>query len=164
MLCCASFLVFLYNALVSFVYTRAKALLFNGGLDLDTDDIRVVLLRQKAFTTCDDEPDVEFMADFTTLGEITATNYSRIPLTSRVVDIDYVNRRAELLADDILYTALGGAMNDIIGAILIYKRVTSDLDSIPIAYIDNNGSDFGLITIGSDIPLTWSATGILQEV
>jgi len=148
---------------MSFVYTPFKAKLLKGEVDLDLpQDIRIMLIKLKASTTTDTEQDTEFISSFTTLGELVATNYVRKALAGEVVNQDDPNNRGEFDANDVTFTTLGGAANDTIGAILLFRFVTNDADSIPIAYIDNAGADFSQATNGSDITIAWDVEGILQ--
>jgi len=144
--------------MASFVYTRAKKNIGDGTIDLDTHDIRVLLLKVAASTSCDTEADAATISAFTTLGELVATNYARKAFANEAVNEDTANDRAEFDADDVVWTALGGATNDTIGAALVYKHVTADADSIPIAYIDLTDTP----TNGGDITLQWNVEGIVQ--
>lgn len=144
--------------MASFVYTRAKKNIADGTIDLDTHDIRVLLVKVAASTTTDTEEDVATISAFTTLGELVATNYVRKALANEAVNEDTVNNRAEFDADDVTWTALGGAANDTIGAALIFKFVTDDTLSTPIAYIELTDTP----TNGGDVTLQWNVEGIVQ--
>lgn len=141
------------------VYNYAKTKLITGQIDLDADDIRVLLVKVAASTTCDTEVNAQTISGFTTLGEISATNYVRKALASEVVNTDTSNNRAEFDAADVTWTALGGASNDTIGGYVIYKHVTNDTDSIPILYNEFASSQ---ATNGGDIVVQWNSEGILQ--
>jgi hypothetical protein len=145
------------------VYTPAKAAILNADIDFATSDLRVMLIKLKAATSTDTEQDAPFIASFTTLGELAATNYVRKALAGKAVNEDDPGNLANMTANPVVWAALGGALNDTIGAILLFLFVTNDADSVPIAYIDNGGADFGLATNGGDITLNWSALGVLQE-
>ena len=144
--------------MASLVYTRAKKNIADGTIDLDTHDIRVALLKVAASTSCDTEADAATISAFTTLGELVATNYVRKALADEAVNEDTANDRAEFDATDVTWTALGGAANDTIGAALIFKFVTNDADSIPIAYIDLTDTP----TNGGDVTIQWNTEGIIQ--
>lgn len=148
---------------MSFVYTGAKEFLGKATLDLDLHDIRIMLIKLKASTTADTDQDALTISGITTLGELVATNYARAALTTEVVNRDDPNNRAEFDADDVTFTALGGATNDTIGAILLYRHVDGTAaNDIPIAYIDNAGADFNQATNGGNIVVSWNVEGILQ--
>lgn len=151
---------------MSHVFTPFKTKLLKGEIDFDLpQDIRVALLKTSGNTTADTEQDAEFVGSLTTLGEISATNYVRKALASEAVNEDAANNRAEFDAADVTWTALGGAANDTIGAILVYRHVTNDADSPLIAYIDGAifpGAASSLTTNGSDVVIQWNAEGILQ--
>ena len=144
--------------MASFVYAPAKTGIARATIDLDANDIRVLLVKVAASTTTDTEQDAATISAFTTLGELVATNYVRKALTGEVVNEDLTNDRAEFDAADVTWTALGGAANDTIGAAIIFKFITDDTDSIPIAYIDLTDTT----TNGGDITLSWNVEGILQ--
>lgn len=142
---------------MSFVYTPAKKLLANGGLDLDTNDMRVLLVMTN--TTADTEQDAAFIGDFTTLDEYNGAAYARKTLTGEVVNEDDPNNRAEFDADDVTWASLGAGTRQAAGA-LLFKFVTNDADSVPVAYIDSGG--FPINGNGANFTITWNAEGILQ--
>lgn len=145
--------------MASFVYTRALFQLANGDMDLTGDDIRVLLVKESGNTTTDTEADTTFLDQFTTLGELSATSYVRKALANELITEDTANDRAEFSADaTVVWSPLGGASNDTIGALILYKHVTNDTDSIPIAYIELSDTT----TNGGDITVSWNAQGILQ--
>ncbi len=152
---------------MSFVYDHARFLQQEGLLDLREagGDIRIALLKVAGSTTCDTEKDKATISGFTTLGELVATNYVRKALANQVVTEDNINNRSEFNADPVIWSALGGAVNDTIGAMLIYKHVTNDADSIPIAYIDSATGSPGLplTTNGGDVTMTPNAEGLIQN-
>ena len=120
-------------------------------------DIRVALLMTN--TTADTEADVDLMNAFSILDECDATGYARQALSSEAVNIDDTNDRAEFDATDVTFSGLSGNATRAIQGALIYKHVTNDTDSVPVAFID----------FASDIPSTatsvtipWNAEGILQ--
>ncbi len=144
--------------MASLVYTRAKYQIANGDIDLTGDDIRVFLVKVAGSTTTDTEEDTTFIDQFTTLGEVSATNYVRKALAGEVVNEDTANDRAEFDATDVTWSSLGGASNDTIGALIVFKFVTNDTDSIPIAYIELTDTT----TNGGDITVSWNVEGIIQ--
>ena len=139
------------------VYNYAKAKLLSGDIDLDADDIRVLLVMTNS--TCDTEDDCDFIDQFTTLDEMDGANYVRKALAGEVVAVDLPNNRGEFDAENVTWTALGVGTRQVLGAVL-YKFVTNDADSIPIAYIDSGGFPFD--ANGGDVTITWNAEGILQ--
>ena len=142
--------------MTSIVYTKAKTKLAKAELNLHTDDIRVLLVMTN--TTTDTEEDKEFMDDFTTLDEYGGANYVRKALVESVGE-DLTNNRAEMDATDVTWTALGAGARQAQG-VVIYKHVSAESDSIPIAYID--GGDFPFSGNGGDVTIVWNAEGIIQ--
>ncbi len=153
--------------MANFVYTRAKTLLAQGSLDLDGvgSDIRAMLVMEN--TTADTEEDKTTLtgpSGFTTLGELDGGGgYARITLTSKVVNEDTANNRAEFVATDITFSACNVGTNKV-AAILLFLHVNNDADSVPVAYIDtvSSGPTFPFWTNGGDVTVQWNAEGILQ--
>lgn len=114
------------------VYNRAKALLMNGGLDLDNDDIRVLLVDN----TYSFDPDHNVVADVAA-SEVTdvggGTPYARKALTTETVTEDDANDRANFDADDPVWSGADFGTPD---AIIVFKFVTNDADSPVIACLD----------------------------
>ena len=143
--------------MANFVYTTAKKGLMDGTIDLNSHDIRALLVMTN--TTCDTEEDKTFIDQFTTLDELDATNYARVALTSEAVAADDGNDRGEFTADAIVFsTVLNDGTRQVAGLVL-FRFVTNDADSIPIAYIDD-GAPY--TPGGGDITYTPNAEGILQ--
>ena len=139
-------------------YNKAKAELLKGTLDFDApDDIRVMLLETAGFD-----------ADHATIAavlagaavELTSTNYSRQALAGEGVTQDDVNDRGEFDATDATFSSVSQAGSENVVAAIVFKFITNDSSSIPIAYIDTGG--FPITANGSDIVITWNAEGILQ--
>ncbi|HUX15384.1 MAG TPA: hypothetical protein VMW52_02870 [Phycisphaerae bacterium] len=143
--------------MASFIYTHAKAEILKGNIDLVNDDIRVLLVMTN--TTADTEKDVDDIDELTTLDEMDGANYARKALTGEAVSEDEANDRGEFDADDVTWSALGDGTRQIAAAI-VYKFLTIDIDSIPIAYIDD--SPYPLDPGGADHVIQWNAEGIIQ--
>lgn len=142
---------------MSHVYTPAKAKLLSGDIDLNTDDIRVLMVMSN--TTADTETDAEFVGSITTLDECDGANYARVTLTGEAVAADLANDRGEFDANDISWTNLGaGTRNNV--ALVVFKFVTNDAASPLIAYIDSGGFPFN--GSGINVSVAWNAEGILQ--
>ena len=139
-------------------YNKAKAELLKGTLDFDApDDIRVLLLETAGFD-----------ADHATIAavlagaavELTSTGYSRQALAGEGVTQDDVTDRGEFDATDATFSSVSQAGSENVVAAIVFKFITNDAASIPIAYIDTGG--FPITANGSDIVITWNAEGILQ--
>ena len=143
--------------MASLVYTKAKANLLSADIDLNADDIRVVLVMTDS--TADTEEDTTFMDQFSTLDEMDGAGYSRQAIANEAVNIDNANDRGEFDGDDITFSGVSAGTRNVLGMI-VYKHVTNDADSIPIAYIDTGG--FPITPNGGDITISWNVEGILQ--
>lgn len=144
--------------MASVVPNSAKVRLMNGGIDLDTDDIRARLCMTN--TTCDTETDaINDLADYTTIDPADATGYADVQLTESVA-VDEANDRAEFDATDISFSGLSGDATRDYQGVLLYKYVDgTNANDLPVAFID----------FASDIPSTatqvnvpWNSEGIIQ--
>lgn len=145
--------------MASFVFTNAKRALMAAEIDLHTggDDIRALLVMTN--TTADTEEDVATISAFTTLDEMDGSGYARQALGSEVVAADNTNNRGEFDAGDVTFASVGAGTRQV-AAILIYKHVTNDSDSIPLFYIDSGGFPFA--AAGGNIQVAWNAEGVAQ--
>lgn len=146
--------------MASGLYNIAKKGFANGSEDWDTNTYKVMLVG----TTYTFDPDHDQVSDINS-DELSGTGYTggfggagRKSLTTAAVNQDDANDRAELDADNISWTSLDAGT---IGAMVVIREVSSDADSIPIAYIDNP-TNFPLTTNGGNVNVTWNAEGILQ--
>lgn len=144
---------------MSFVYTPAKTAMMNGDIDFKEagDDMRVALVMSN--TTADTQEDTALMNGFTTLDEYDGASYARQALATQVVNEDLPNDRAEFDAVDAVFSGLGVGTRQCVG-LIVYKHVTNDTDSIPIAFIDTGGFPFD--GNGGDVTIQWNVEGILQ--
>lgn len=154
--------------MANFLFNRAAAGVLNGSINLLTDTLKAMLI-DNSYTA--DRDDDFITASGVGAAEITATNYAggfagagRKTLAGRTVSEDDPNDRAELDANDVPWTALGGAVNDTIQAVVIVKEGTSDADSELIAYIDTSTGTPSLpfTTNGSDFTAVVNAEGLIQ--
>lgn len=138
----------------------AVTALANGGLDLDTNTLKVILLRNTYTNNQDHGAISDIVAH-----ECTATNYvggfggaGRKTLSTPTVTRDDANNRVVFDAvDPATWTALGGATNNALRYVAVVRETTSDALSIVIALLDF-GAD--LTTNGGDVSVAFNATGI----
>lgn len=140
----------------AFMYIPAKRKLWRGEIDLDTHDIRSLLVMTS--TTADTETDTEFLAGFTNLDEFNGAGYARVALTGEAVNQDTPNARAEFDADNIAFAALSNGTRSI-AAIVLFRFVTNDADSMPICYLNFSSFNPG----GSVLTCEWNAEGIFWQ-
>jgi hypothetical protein len=143
--------------MANFWYNEAKRALAAGELDLDTDDLRVILVM--TFTTADTEDDVNTISGFTTLDEYDHVGYARVAIANLQINEDAANDRAEVDGDNTVFASLGVGTRQCQAAI-VYKHVTNDADSVPIAFYDTGGFPFD--GTGSNVTIQWNTQGILQ--
>lgn len=145
--------------MASFAYIPAKKGLWDGSIDLDTHDIRGLLVMTN--TTSDTETNTTFISGFSVLDEEDGANYSRQAFVGEAVNADVANNRAEFDANDVAFGTAGsplGIGTRSIQGMVIFRFVTNDADSRVIFYIDLTPSfnPRGVVTIA------WDAEGIAQ--
>ena len=145
--------------MASFVYTNAKRAFLAGELNLASNDIRAMLVM--ANTTADTDKDVATIGAITTLDEMDGAGYARVALTGEAVSADNANDRGEFTADDIVFQNVSAGTRSV-AAVVLYKHVTNDTDSIPLAYIDTaSGITFPITPNGGDLRFAASAAGLI---
>lgn len=145
--------------MASNVFNSALTRILNGGIDLDTDDIRAKLLMTN--TTADTEKDgIANVDDITTLDLCDASGYADVALASEAVNTDNTNDRAEFDANDISFTGLGGDGTRNYQGVLLYKYVDgTDANDIPVAFIEFTTP---IPSTATQVDVPWDAEGILQ--
>lgn len=122
------------------------------------DDLRAILVMTN--TTCDTEIDaITYVDDYTTLDECDATGYARVALTGEATSQDDVNDRAELDANDAVFSGLSGDATRDAQGVLLYDHVTTDADSPAVCFVDF-ASD--ITSAATQVTIPWDAEGILQ--
>ena len=147
--------------MASQVSTASLVLALGGTLDLNTDTLKMGLLKN----TYTPNADHNFVDDVAA-NECDATNYTpgfagagRKTLTSPTVTEDTGTNRAVMDAADtgLSWTAIGGASNNTLRYAFVCKEVTNDAASPLIAVLDF-GAD--KTTNGGDFTVTINASGI----
>jgi hypothetical protein len=143
---------------VAGAYQAGIALLINGGVDLDTDTVKFMLLSE-SYTYNPDHNDV---ADLTAGGgELSCTGYTggfngsgRKTATVTIV-VNNTNNRVDVGFNDLTWSALGGASNDECQGCALIFEVTDDAGSTPIVFLNWSGGNF--TTNGSDVTVDFTA-------
>jgi hypothetical protein len=147
--------------MANFVYNIAKKQLLDGDIDFNApDDIRILLLEA---ATDENPDDVDVQAVLARAGttELTSTGYARQALAAEATSQDDANDRAEFDANDVTFSAVSQAGSETVIGWLLFKFITDDASSIPIAFVDT-ATGLPLTPNGSDITITWNVEGILQ--
>ena len=127
------------------MYNAAKAGLMNGSIDLDTDDIRCLLLVGSVVI----DPDHATVADVIAANtEASDGSYARQALTSEAVVQNDTDDRGEFDAATIDFGSLDATTPT---AALIYQFITNDAGSTPISIHDTN---FGTAANGAGYTIT----------
>lgn len=152
--------------MASVFYTKAKAQIMDGTINLDTDDLDVLLCMTN--TTCDTEEDTTFLDQFTLLDEMDGLNYTgghggadRLNLAVTVSQDD-TNDRGELIVTggSTTWTAIGPGTRSVQGA-LIFKKGASEAASVPIVFVDFS-ADVDPASPTGDLTINWNAEGAIQ--
>lgn len=134
------------------IYNNFKKLIMNGGIDLDTDTIKVALVTS-SYTPNQDTHD--FFDDVT--NEVSGTGYTAggASLANKAVTADNTDNEGVFDADDVTWSTSTITAR---GAV-IYKSTGTASTSALIAYIDF-GSDQS--SSAGNFTITWGAEGILN--
>lgn len=143
---------------MSWISTNAKRALLAGELDFDAQTFRVALLMTNTSLAAAGQEDVATVAGFTTLDESNGANYARQQLAGLAVTADNANNRALFDANDAVFATLGQGTRNLAGA-LLFRFVTNDADSVPVAWFD--AAPFPFAANGLDLTLRWNAVGII---
>lgn len=132
-------------------YNKGIAQVFNGGTDLDTSDLRVLLVK----TTYTFNKDHAFVDDGTANDplshEIGVSGYARQTLASKTVTQDDTNDLAYLDATDVDFT--GMASGETIGGVVLFRHTGTDTTAPLIAF-------YALASIPTsitDLTIKWAA-------
>lgn len=127
--------------MANLVYNKCLSQIANGGTDLDTSDLRLLL------TTASYTPnkDHEFVDDIT--NEIAVSGYGRVALTSETVTQDDTNDFAYLDADDVVFSGL--ASGETARYAVLFRHTGSDATAPLLALYDLGGipTAVGSITV-----------------
>lgn len=134
------------------IYNNFKKLIMNGGIDLDTDTIKVALVTS-SYTPDQDAHD--FFDDVT--NEVSGTGYTAggASLANKAVTADNTDNEGVFDADDVAWTTSTITAR---GAV-IYKSTGTASTSALICYLDF-GSD--KISTAGTFTISWNAEGILN--
>lgn len=130
---------------------------YNRGLDelrdFTSDTFMALLLNDAGYVP---NKDHDFVADLTPgTNEIAGAGYSRQTLATKTRTIDDTNDRITYDCDDLDFGTIAAGEN--VEAMVVYRFVTNDADSILIAYYP-----LGTIaTTGLAFPVVVSASGLL---
>lgn len=134
------------------IYNAFKKNIMNGGLDLDTQDIKVALVTS---TYTPDQDTHEDYADLT--NEVVGTGYTAggASLANEAVTADNTDNEGVFDADDVTWSTSTITAR---GAVVYYDS-TVDATSLLICYLDF-GSDQS--SSAGDFTISWNAEGILN--
>lgn len=141
--------------MASNVKNIAKGRTWSGDLDLNSDDLRLLLLMTN--TTADTDVDADNTGNYT-LDEMDGANYARQALGNEAVNVDDSNDRAEFDADDVSIASLGNGTRQMQGA-LIHEHITNDAGSFPFVYVEFSST---INPGGSTFSIAWNSEGIAQ--
>ena len=132
--------------MAAIVYNVAKA-------NIDISDLRVMLMVGHT----PDQDNATLAAVIAASGaEAAFTNYVRKALTGEAHTIDQSGNLAKLDAASPVWTAAGGASNELVSHMVVYQYAEADADAIPVSC-----HDVGLTTNGGDLTCDFAEAGIL---
>lgn len=146
--------------MASAIPNNALASLINGGIDLNTDDIRARLVMTN--TTCDTEIDaISNISNYTTVDVADATGYADVALDTETVTANDTDDRADFdTATDIVFSGLGGDATRDYQGILLYKYVDgTDANDIPLAFVQFTSN---ITSAATQVTVPSSTTNLLQ--
>lgn len=134
------------------IYNNFKKLIMNGGIDLDTDTIKVALVTS-SYTPDQDTHD--FFDDVT--NEVSGTGYTAggASLANKAVTADNTDNEGVFDADDVSWTTSTITAR---GAV-IYKSTGTASTSALIAYLDFTTDK---VSTAGTFTIAWNAEGILN--
>lgn len=130
--------------------------LLDGTSNWVSSDYRARLLMTN--TTADTQNNIANLGAYSTIDSFDGAGASNVALTTETVNVDSVNNRVELDADDVAFGALGNGTRQIQG-VLLYDFNTNDADSIPYVFIQFSSS---INPGGATVTVVWNAEGIVQ--
>ena len=137
--------------MANFVYNYGKFLLANGGVNLVTDNI-VLMLVNATYTGAVSNANSNVVSEVSSY-EITATSYGRQTLTSKAIVEDDANTYAYFKAANVTFSSLGSG--NTVGGAILFKNTGSDATSGLLAFYDITDTP----TNGGDITIQWAADG-----
>lgn len=134
------------------IFNAFKANIMNGGIDLDTDTIKVALVTSTFAPNIDTEED---FADVT--NEVSGTGYTAggAALANKTVSIDDTDDEGVFDADDVTWSSSTITAR---GAV-VYKDTGTPATSLLICYLDF-GSDKS--SSSGNFTIQWGSEGILN--
>ena len=114
------------------IFNEAKKRIANGGIDLDTSDIRCALVKDTYVVDPDQAALDDGTANDIASHEITASGYARQTLANKSVSVDLVNNFSYFDADDVTFPSM--AVGQSIGGVVVFLHTGSDASAVPIAF------------------------------
>lgn len=136
--------------MANLVYNRGKEAIAKGEIDLDTSDLRVMLVKSTYVENADHLTVDDGSANDPASHEITVAGYARGALAGKVVTRDDTNDFAYLDGTDQLFAAL--AAGETIGGAVLYRHSGVDSGNILLSYYDLANTP----TNGGDVTVQWA--------
>lgn len=138
--------------MAGFVYNEGAEEIALGNIDFVNDDIRAIVVMTN--TTADTENQgIDFIGDFTTLDEYDQS-YTRPVLSGKSISkVESAATYVKHLADNLNLASLAAGTRSIAG-VVVYKHITNDAASIPLAWCPLSTPK---AATGADFPMNWSA-------
>lgn len=131
-------------------YVQGLIGLMTGAIDLDTDDLRAILIDTADYTFSQSHDNLDDVAAAARVATATITGE-----TVSVIDTE----DAILDFDDVVWTSVTG---DSVEAVIIYKHTGTESTSRLLAYIDTVASGLPVTPNGGNITLQLPSGGLLR--
>jgi hypothetical protein len=126
------------------LYPKGKQALLNKEIDMDTDDIRVILVDLADYTYSSAH---DFLDDVVAGARVAVSaNLANKTITNGVFD-----------ADDVTFSSVTG---DVSEALIIYRHTGTEATSHLIAFFDTGVTGLPVTPNGGNITVAWNASGI----
>jgi hypothetical protein len=126
------------------LFPKGKQALLNKEIDMDTDDIRVILVDLADYTYSSAH---DFLDDVVAGARVAVSaNLANKTITNGVFD-----------ADDVTFSSVTG---DVSEALIIYRHTGTEATSHLIAFFDTGVTGLPVTPNGGNITVAWSGSGI----
>jgi hypothetical protein len=118
-------------------FNNYHKLVMNGGLDLDDAGVTIKVLLLRDTGTYTFNPDHDTINDILVTNggvEISVASYARQTVSGKTVSVDDTNDRGIFDCNNVAFGSLESGQT--VEAVVFYKEVNDDSDSIPLLYID----------------------------
>lgn len=122
-------------------YTHGIDSLLTGGVDIDTDTIKAVLVKNDYTFSASDQ----FLSSISSGSRLATVTVTSVSVTAGVVD-----------ATDVSFASVSGSGTPTANAVVLYKDTGSSSTSNLLFYLDTASSGLPVNPNGGDVNVAWS--------